>query len=144
MFALKRLNFVGSVVGNLLEVAEALDFTARGLVKVRNLTRVYLSSLLIICSQFCLAVRLNKSMNSWRRWPRVNLLVELCFKSQLDDTSGRFQIQIRNECQPLPRHLWMLCRCVPSHHASISILHISARISTSSLIASDHHTPVLS
>ena len=127
MFALKRLNFVGSVVGNLLEVAEALDFTARGLVKVRNLTRMYLSSLLMTCSQFCLAVRLNRWTNSWKRWPRVNSLVGPCFKSQLDETSRTYQVQMRNcECQMLPRHLWILYRCVRSHHRSLSILHISA------------------
>lgn len=34
MMALKRLNFVGSVVGTLKDVEEALDFTARGLVHV--------------------------------------------------------------------------------------------------------------
>lgn len=34
MMALKRLNIVGSVVGTLKDVEEALDFTARGLVKV--------------------------------------------------------------------------------------------------------------
>lgn len=35
MMALRRLKVVGSVVGNLKEVEEALDFTARGLVHVR-------------------------------------------------------------------------------------------------------------
>lgn len=34
MMAMKRLNFVGSVVGSLKDVEEALDFTARGLVHV--------------------------------------------------------------------------------------------------------------
>jgi len=34
MMALKRLNFVGSVVGSLKDVEEALDFTARDLVHV--------------------------------------------------------------------------------------------------------------
>lgn len=33
MMALRRLNFVGSVVGSLRDVEEALDFTARGQVK---------------------------------------------------------------------------------------------------------------
>ncbi len=36
MLCLRRLNVVGSVVGTLKEVEEALDFTARGLVKVRG------------------------------------------------------------------------------------------------------------
>ena len=35
MMALKRLNIVGSVVGSLKDVEEALDFTARDLVHVR-------------------------------------------------------------------------------------------------------------
>ena len=35
MLALKRLQIVGSVVGTLKDVEEALDFTARGLVHVR-------------------------------------------------------------------------------------------------------------
>lgn len=34
MLCLKKLNVVGSVVGTLKDVEEALDFTARGLVKV--------------------------------------------------------------------------------------------------------------
>lgn len=34
--ALRRLNIVGSVVGSLKEVDEALDFTARGLVCVSH------------------------------------------------------------------------------------------------------------
>ena len=34
MLALKRLQIVGSVVGTLKDVEEALDFTARGLVHV--------------------------------------------------------------------------------------------------------------
>lgn len=36
LVALRRLNIVGSVVGSLKEVEEALDFTARGLVHVSN------------------------------------------------------------------------------------------------------------
>lgn len=36
MMALRRLNFVGSVVGSLKDVEEALDFTARGLVHVSS------------------------------------------------------------------------------------------------------------
>lgn len=44
MMALRRLNVVGSVVGSLKDVEEALDFTARGLVKVRS----YFSRELII------------------------------------------------------------------------------------------------
>jgi len=36
MMALKRLNFVGSVVGSLKDVEDALDFTARGLVHVSH------------------------------------------------------------------------------------------------------------
>lgn len=38
MMALKRLNIVGSVVGSLKDVEEALDFTARGLVHVSSVT----------------------------------------------------------------------------------------------------------
>lgn len=34
MMAMKRLNFVGSVVGSLKDVEDALDFTSRGLVHV--------------------------------------------------------------------------------------------------------------
>lgn len=33
MMALRRLNVVGSVVGTLKDVEEALDFTARGIVR---------------------------------------------------------------------------------------------------------------
>ena len=37
MLCLKKLNIVGSVVGTLKDVEEALDFTARGLVHVRDI-----------------------------------------------------------------------------------------------------------
>ena len=36
LLALRRLNVVGSVTGTLKDVEECLDFTARGLVKVRT------------------------------------------------------------------------------------------------------------
>jgi len=38
MMALKRLNFVGSVVGSLKDVEDCLDFTARDLVHVSQAT----------------------------------------------------------------------------------------------------------
>jgi len=38
MLALKKLNIVGSVTGTLKDVEEALDFTARGLVHVSEMT----------------------------------------------------------------------------------------------------------
>lgn len=41
MIALRRLKIVGSVVGNLKEVEEALDFTARDLVHVRQNPSLY-------------------------------------------------------------------------------------------------------
>ncbi len=44
MLCLKRLNIVGSVVGTLKDVEEALDFTSRGLVHVRYASAQYYSA----------------------------------------------------------------------------------------------------
>lgn len=41
MMCLRRLNIVGSVVGTLKDVEEALDFTARGLVHVSQIENVH-------------------------------------------------------------------------------------------------------
>lgn len=38
LIVMMQLNIVGSVVGSSMEIDEALDFTARGLVRVRNLS----------------------------------------------------------------------------------------------------------
>ena len=66
MMALKRLNFVGSVVGSLKDVEEALEFTARDLVHVGEhvLNDVRQTDL---CSQFYPEESSQIWMTLWRR-----------------------------------------------------------------------------
>lgn len=73
MMALRRLNFVGSVVGSLKDVEEALEFTSRDLVHVW-ICDIICGPMLTLSSQSCRKANSKTSTLLWRRCPKGNYL----------------------------------------------------------------------
>ena len=80
--ALRRLKIVGSVTGSLQDVEEALDFTARGLVKVSFFGTSGDEYLLTYYSRFYPRVSLKILMSGLRSWRLGRLLVVVFFRLQ--------------------------------------------------------------
>lgn len=83
--ALRRLKIVGSVTGSMKDVEEALDFTARGLVRVSTLLfgRVWYAG--TNChSQFCQRVSWRILMSGSINWRLARLRAVVFFKFLLD------------------------------------------------------------
>jgi hypothetical protein len=83
--ALRRLKIVGSVTGSMKDVEEALDFTARGLVRVSTLIygRVLYTGA-NYHSQFCQRVSWRILTSGLISWRRVRLPVVVFFKFLLE------------------------------------------------------------